>query len=246
MAASVSCLRKGPCFASRPAWKLHAVILGIVAELALTSESHSSDNVGESSDDDEGYVPQLSNDVGFVVQQIEQKLFKEWQRPTDHELEAKLTAVQLSVTRRDGTEPPFRNTYWNNHAEGVYVDVVSGEPLFSSKDKFDSRTGWPSFTRPIPGVKLVENEDQSLGFERTEVRSRFANSHLGHVFPDGPTESTGLRYCMNSASLRFVPKGDMGKEGLGTLRNALFGQPQDPYSAELGMPQSEQQIKEDL
>jgi peptide methionine sulfoxide reductase msrA/msrB len=146
-----------------------------------------------------------------------------WQKPSDAELRRRLTPLQYDVTQNDATERPFRNEYWDEHRDGIYVDVVSGEPLFSSKDKFDSGTGWPSFTKPLEPEHVVEREDRSLFMARTEVRSRDADSHLGHVFPDGPPPS-GLRYCMNSAALRLIPAEDLEREGYGRYR-ALFEQP---------------------
>jgi peptide methionine sulfoxide reductase msrA/msrB len=132
-----------------------------------------------------------------------------WKKPSDEELKKSLTSLQYQVTQKSGTERAFGNEYWNNHAPGIYVDVVSGEPLFSSFDKFDSGTGWPSFTKPLEKANVDEKTDVSLGMMRTEVRSRHAGSHLGHVFDDGP-KPTGLRYCLNSAALRFIPKLEKG------------------------------------
>ncbi|MFC2011086.1 peptide-methionine (S)-S-oxide reductase MsrA [Chloroflexota bacterium] len=142
----------------------------------------------------------------------EDNSYKDYQKPSDEELKAVLTPLQCEVTQDNGTEPSFNNEYWNNKEDGIYVDIVSGEPLFSSIDKFQSGTGWPSFTKPLEPDNVLEIEDMSDG--RTEVRSKYADSHLGHVFDDGP-EPTGKRYCMNSAALRFIPKEKLPEEGYG-------------------------------
>ena len=136
-------------------------------------------------------------------------------RPSDSDLRTLLTTEQYAVTQENATEPPFRNEYFDNHRKGIYVDVTTGEPLFLSTDKFDSRCGWPSFSRPINDSVIVEKSDTSHGMIRTEVRSRAGDAHLGHVFPDGPKDRGGLRYCINSASLRFIPLAEMESEGYG-------------------------------
>jgi peptide methionine sulfoxide reductase msrA/msrB len=157
-----------------------------------------------------------------VTQPTREDQVTDSRKPSPTELKQKLTPMQYHVTQEAGTEPPFRNEYWNEHREGVYVDIVSGKPLFTSKDKFDSGCGWPSFTKPLAAADVVEKKDGTLGMVRTEVRSKDADSHLGHVFDDGPKDRGGLRYCINSASLRFVQVEDLDKEGLGSFL-PLFG-----------------------
>ena len=173
--------------------------------VALLSLSMSMDTSMDKSSDTE-----MKHDGMGMVQTMIKK--RSYTIPDDKKLREQLTPLQYNVTRQDGTERPFANTYWDNKVAGIYVDIVSGEPLFISTDKYKSGTGWPSFTKPLEADNIVEKEDRSLFGTRIEIRSKHADSHLGHVFNDGPAP-TGLRYCMNSAAMRFIPQAELEKEG---------------------------------
>ena len=180
----------------RPGRATRALLLALMATIAAAA------------------APRASAQAAARSVNRDRKVTTPFQKPSDAELQKKLSSMQYRVTQHEGTEPAFRNEYWDNHEAGIYVDVVSGEPLFSSLDKFDSGTGWPSFTRPLVPENIKTKTDRTLGMARTEVRSAHADSHLGHLFDDGP-RPTGMRYCMNSASMRFIPVSQLAAEGYG-------------------------------
>ena len=180
----------------RPGRATRALLLALLATVAATA------------------APRASAQSAARSVNRDRKVTTPFKKPSDTELQKKLTPLQYRVTQHEGTEPAFRNEYWDNHEAGIYVDVVSGEPLFSSLDKYESGTGWPSFTRPLVPENIKTKSDRTLGMTRTEVRSANADSHLGHLFDDGP-QPTGMRYCMNSASMRFIPVAKLAEEGYG-------------------------------
>ncbi len=196
-------------------------ITSIAIAVAVTSLGVAVVNRSRAAETQEHSVSAAQTSIQLPAGTSTQSQARIFVKPSDDELKQKLTDIQYEVTQQEGTERPFQNEYWDKHDDGIYVDVVSGEPLFSSKDKFESRTGWPSFTRPLEPENIRTKSDRKLLFERNEIRSKLADSHLGHVFKDGPAP-TGLRYCMNSAAMRFVPVSRLEAEGYGQYL-ALFG-----------------------
>ena len=188
----------------RPGRATRALLLALLATVAATA------------------APRASAQSAARSVNRDRKVTTPFKKPSDTELQKKLTPLQYRVTQHEGTEPAFRNDYWDNKEAGIYVDVVSGEPLFSSLDKYDSGTGWPSFTRPLVPQNIKTKSDRTLGMTRTEVRSANADSHLGHLFDDGP-RPTGLRYCMNSASMRFIPVRELAAQGYGEYLKLFQG-----------------------